>query len=90
MIEQEPAAVADSVVPAIVQDPLATAKVTAPVPLPPVVLSVEVPVVRMVEGVATATNAACATGGGVLLPPQATKKVVAKMLQAARDRKSVV
>jgi hypothetical protein len=58
VIEQEPAAVADSVVPEMVQEPLATAKVTAPVPLPPEVLSVEVPVVRMVEGVATAIKLA--------------------------------
>ncbi len=54
-----------------VHGPLAIAYVTAPVPLPPVVLSVVVPVVSIELGVATATSVACATGGGVLEPPQA-------------------
>jgi hypothetical protein len=35
------------------------------------VLKVELPDVRNELGVATATNVACATGGGVLEPPQA-------------------
>lgn len=47
-------------VPAIEQLPLATAYVTAPVPLPPELLNVVVLLVLMVVAAGTAVNVACA------------------------------
>jgi hypothetical protein len=59
---QEPAVdAAVSVVPLMLQVPVVTAKVTKPVPLPPVELSVDVPDVATEAGVATATSVFCAT-----------------------------
>ena len=57
---QVPTAAAVSVVPTTVQLALFEAKVTAPVPVPPVLLSVVVPPNATVDGVLTATSVAWA------------------------------
>jgi hypothetical protein len=56
---QVPAPTAVSVAPLMVQLALFEAYVTAPVPEPPVVLSVVVPPKATVDGVLTATSVAC-------------------------------
>ena len=56
---QVPAPTAVSVAPLMVQLALFEAYVTAPVPEPPVVLSVVVPPKVTVDGVLTATSVAC-------------------------------
>ena len=56
-------------------------------PLPPVVLSVELPVVRIELGVATATRVVCATGGGVLEPPQAATSAATEIEAAESSQR---
>ena len=63
---QVPTAAAVRVVPLMVQLALFEAYVTAPVPDPPVVLSVVVPPKATVDGVLTATSVACVAFGVTL------------------------
>jgi hypothetical protein len=72
----------------MVQVPLATVKVTKPVPLPPVELRVDVPEVVTDAGVATATSVACATSGAEAEPPpQAAKRVAAETAVAVSSHR---
>ena len=79
---QEPAvagAVSVVVVPLVVmlQAPVVTAKVTKPVPLPPVELSTDVAEVAIEVGVATATSVVCATFATTALTTMSLLTVVA-------------
>ena len=66
---QVPTAAAVRVVPLMVQLALFEAYVTAPVPDPPVVLSVVVPPKATVDGVLTATSVACVAWFTVTVMP---------------------
>ena len=66
---QVPTAAAVRVVPLMVQLALFEAYVTAPVPEPPVVLSVVVPPKATVDGVLTATSVACVAWFTVTVMP---------------------
>ena len=76
-----------SVVPEMTQPPEATEKVTAPLPLPPVVLKVVVCPTLSAVLVAAATSVACATGGGVLEPPQAATRAATEMEAAESSQR---
>ena len=69
------------------QPPEATEKVTAPLPLPPVVLKVVVCPTLSAVLVAAATSVACATGGGVLEPPQAATRAATEMEAAESSQR---
>ena len=72
---QVPAPTAVSVAPLMVQLALFDAYVTAPVPEPPVVLSVVVPPKATVAGVLTATSVACVAWFTVTVMPAEVAKV---------------
>ena len=72
---QVPTAAAVRVVPLMVQLVLLDAYVTAPVPDPPVVLSVVVPPKATVDGVLTATSVACVAWFTVTVMPAEVAKV---------------
>ncbi len=72
---QVPTAAAVRVVPLMVQLALFEAYVTAPVPEPPVVLSVVVPPKATVDGVLTATSVACVAWFTVTVMPAEVAKV---------------
>ena len=72
---QVPPPTAVSVVPTMVQLALFEVYVTAPVPDPPVVLSVVVPPKATVDGVLTATSVACVAWFTVTVMPAEVAKV---------------
>ena len=72
---QVPPPAAVSVAPLMVQLALIEAYVTAPVPDPPVVLSVVVPPKATVDGVLTATSVACVAWFTVTVMPAEVAKV---------------